>query len=137
MPRPRAGEWLNDEIISWRGAGLDVVVSLLTADEAEALGLGDEPACCEQAGIRFIHFPISDRAVPSSASPVTELIGTLVTELRAGRGVGIHCRMGIGHSASLAVCVLAALGMPVEAAWQAVQQSRGLSVQTPQSSGLG
>jgi protein-tyrosine phosphatase len=48
--------------------------------------------------------------------------------LRAGRGVGIHCRIGVGRSALLAVCVLAALGVPVESAWVSVGRARGMSV---------
>ena len=29
LPRPRGGDWLRDETMAWREAGLDVVVSLL------------------------------------------------------------------------------------------------------------
>ena len=128
MPRPRAGDWLEDEVASWRRQGLDVVVSMLQQDEVVELGLGDEPRLCAEAGLRFASFPVADRGVPESKSDVSELVSELVEELRAGRGVGIHCRMGIGRSASLAVCVLAAAGTPIESAWAAVQRSRGLSV---------
>ncbi len=31
--RPRGGDWLDDEVGSWRQAGLDMMVSLLTPDE--------------------------------------------------------------------------------------------------------
>src|SRR5438445_5914218 len=33
MPRPRDGDWLENEIQSWRRSGVDVVFSLLMADE--------------------------------------------------------------------------------------------------------
>ena len=39
VPRPRGGEWLEDEIRSWKQAGVNVVVSLLTNDEITELGL--------------------------------------------------------------------------------------------------
>ena len=42
MPRPRAGDWLNDEIAGWRSEGIDVVVSLLEADEIADLGLAED-----------------------------------------------------------------------------------------------
>jgi hypothetical protein len=29
VPRPRAGDWLDDEIAAWRAEGIDLVVSLL------------------------------------------------------------------------------------------------------------
>lgn len=39
MPRPRAGDWLEDEAQSWRRQGLDVVVSLLEDNEVAELDL--------------------------------------------------------------------------------------------------
>jgi protein-tyrosine phosphatase len=128
MPRPRAGDWLEDEAQSWRRQGLDVVVSLLEDSEVDELGLADEAKACERAALRFVRFPIPDRGVPASEAAASDLVSALAAELRAGRGVGIHCRIGVGRSASLAVCVLAALGVAVEAAWVSVQRSRGLSV---------
>ncbi len=41
VPRPRGGDWLEDEVRAWRAAGIDVVVSLLTDDEVRELGLAD------------------------------------------------------------------------------------------------
>jgi protein-tyrosine phosphatase len=128
MPRPRAGDWLEDEIAFWRRQGLEVVVSLLDDGEVVELGLGDEQRLCEQAGSRFVRFPVSDRGLPDSEAAVSRVVAILAEELKAGRGVGIHCRIGVGRSACLAVCVLAALGVPVELAWAAVERSRGLSV---------
>src|SRR5260221_8734777 len=42
MPRPRAGEWLDDEIIGWQMEGIDTVVSLLELAEISELGLERE-----------------------------------------------------------------------------------------------
>jgi protein-tyrosine phosphatase len=128
MPRPRAGDWLEDEVASWRRAGLDVIVSLLEDDEIAELGLADEPASCERAGLRFMSFPIPDRGIPGSREAVSDLVAVLAAGLRAGWGAGIHCRIGVGRSALLAVCVLVALGVPVESAWASVQKARGLPV---------
>jgi hypothetical protein len=61
MPRPRAGDWLEDEVGSWRRAGLDVVVSMLQQDEVAELGLGDESRLCAKAGLHFVDFPVPDR----------------------------------------------------------------------------
>ncbi|MDB5325281.1 MAG: hypothetical protein JWM57_850 [Phycisphaerales bacterium] len=101
---------------------------MLENDEIEELRLGDEAVLCENAGMRFIHFPVGDRGTPASIAAVSKLVSGLATELRGGRAVGIYCRMGIGRSASLAVCVLAALGMVLEDAWAAMERARHLSV---------
>ena len=128
MPRPRAGDWLEDEARSWRRQGLDVVVSLLEDAEVAELGLADEARACERAGLRFIRFPVPDRGVPASESAATDLVVSLTEELRAGGGVGVHCRIGVGRSACLAVCLLVALGVAEEAAWASAQRARRLSV---------
>lgn len=39
MPRPRAGDWLADEVAGWRAEGVDVVVSLLEPHEVAGFGL--------------------------------------------------------------------------------------------------
>jgi len=128
MPRPRAGDWLAGEIDSWRRSGLNVIVSLLEESEIAELGLEQEQALCQRAGCEFLSFPISDRGVPASTEEFSALIQTLVHHLRKGRGVGIHCRMGIGRSALVAAHVVVALGMPVELAWESIEQARGLPV---------
>jgi hypothetical protein len=46
MPRPRGGDWLEDEIRALRDAGVDVIVSLLEKHEIEELDLQHEPVYC-------------------------------------------------------------------------------------------
>jgi protein-tyrosine phosphatase len=128
MPRPRAGDWLEDEVRSWRHQGLDIVVSLLEESEVAELDLADEAQTCAQVGLRWLNFPVPDCGVPASARAVSALVTALVEELRAGKGVGIHCRIGVGRSSCVAACILAALGMSLETAWGAVERARGLSV---------
>ena len=96
MARPRAGEWLRDEIAGWRKAGIDTVVSLLEASEVRELELGDEASCCEALGMEFITFPIRDRGVPTALPVTRTLINGLASKLQAGLSVAIHCRAGIG-----------------------------------------
>lgn len=128
MPRPRAGDWLEDEAASWRRQQIDTAVSLLEDDEIAELGLSEEAAACVKAGLRFVRLPVPDRGVPASELAVSALIAILIDELRQSRGIAIHCRIGVGRSASLAVCVLVTLGIPIDSAWSMVEQSRGLSV---------
>ena len=51
VPRPRGGDWLEEEVRSWREAGLDVMVSLLTYDENTELELCQEELLCRAQGI--------------------------------------------------------------------------------------
>ena len=128
MPRPRAGDWLSDEVIAWTRLGLDTILSLLEDDEIADLGLDQEPEFCRQHGIRFLRFPISDRGVPSSQEKASDLVESLVAALQRGETVGIHCRMGIGRSALIAGSVLVAIGHDSKLAWSIIEKSRGVAV---------
>src|SRR5262245_50122561 len=125
MPRPRGGDWLEDEVRSWRMAGVDVVVSLLENDEVADLQLESERELCLQNEVEYIAFPVPDRGVPSSFKTTTELVRRLEGLLSSGQNVAIHCRQGIGRSALLATCLLVASGLDVAVAFVKVQESRG------------
>jgi protein-tyrosine phosphatase len=132
-PRPRGGDWLEDEVRSWRKAGVDVVVSLLASDEVGEFDLSGEDELCRANGIQFNSFPIADRGVPLSKDAAAELVGRLVKSLTEGKNVAIHCRQGIGRAGLIAICVLIQSGSDPETAIQRVSAVRGCSVpETPE-----
>ena len=128
LPRPRGGDWLEDEVREWRLAGVDVIVSLLTSDEIADLDLVQEARLCRENGIRYLSFPITDRGVPASRQATLELAKTLETILAAGKTVAVHCRQGIGRSALIAACVLILAGTTPEVAFKRLSAARGCSV---------
>src|SRR5690348_13611226 len=92
MARPRGGDWLPDEVQTWREAGVDVVVSLLAPEEQVELGLDEEASLCQHADLAFLAFPIPDRGIPSQLAAAERLITEIVEALKAGKHVAIHCR---------------------------------------------
>ncbi|MFN0124320.1 MAG: tyrosine protein phosphatase [Blastocatellia bacterium] len=128
VPRPRGGDWLEDEVRAWADAGLQVIVSLLETDEARDLGLEHEGACCEAAGMVFISFPIVDRSVPVSRLEASALVRRLCGLLLQGKNIGVHCRQGIGRAALITASVLIAMGETPQAAIVEISAARGLSV---------
>jgi protein-tyrosine phosphatase len=128
MARPRAGDWLFDEVMGWRVEGIDTVVSLLQADEVRDLGLEPEGDLCLDQLIDFISFPIPDRGVPSSIPDAKALIQSLAERVRDGRIVAVHCRAGIGRSSLVAACILVDLGIEPERGWVMIERARGLAV---------
>jgi protein-tyrosine phosphatase len=128
LPRPRGGDWLEDDIQSLRASGVHVLVSLLTREEAMELDLADEATCCGAAGIEFLSFPFADRSVPASASDALGLVRRLAGCLSGGKAVAIHCRQGVGRSALVAACVLMSLGEGPDAAFTRVATARGCTV---------
>jgi len=128
MARPRAGEWLRDEIHAWREAGIERVVSLLEPAEVRDLELDDEARLCAAAGIEFISFPIRDRGVPSSVPVATTFVEALASSLQTGSSVAIHCRAGIGRSSLIAACILHRLGVAPDEAFEMISRARGVAV---------
>jgi len=128
MPRPRGGDWLEDEISSWQRLGIDAIVSALTREENAELDLIQEKEQCEKAGIEFLSFSIVDRGVPLSAKDTWELVRRLEQRLAQGKKIAIHCRQGVGRAALLAACVLAAGGIDAASAWQRIAAARGCAV---------
>src|SRR5215470_12397741 len=89
LPRPRGGDWLEDEIHGWRAAGIDVVVSLLTSDEIAEFNLGREGSLCEAHGIDIRPFPIVDRSVPTSRKATLDFAKRLGKLLTEGKSIAI------------------------------------------------
>ena len=128
MPRPRGGDWLEDEVRAWRDSGVDVVVSLLEPDETTELGLAAEEKLARGCHIEFVPLPIPDRGVPETRVTVSQLVDKLATDVRVGKNVAIHCRQGIGRAALVAVSLLIRLGVDAASAVDLVSTARGRAV---------
>jgi protein-tyrosine phosphatase len=128
MARPRAGEWLEDEIAAWRADDVDDVFCLLEREEVSDLGLEPEAASCSSHGIGFHSFPIPDRGVPSTLTEAQKVAEHIFELGRAGKSVAIHCRAGIGRAALIAAAALVCAGLAPRAAFAAIAEARRLDV---------
>ena len=99
------GEVRPDEWPALAQAGVRAAVDL--RDEAV-----DDAAALAQLGIGHLHLPTPDHHAPSQAA-----LDRGVAFVRAAGGpVLVHCREGVGRSATLALCVLVDAGdAPLEA----------------------
>jgi protein-tyrosine phosphatase len=128
MPCPRGGEWLETDMRALQAECVDILVSLLTAQEIKELDLSQEPELCRNHGIEYRSFPIPDRDVPPSFPLVLDFTRKLERELSAGKAIAIHCRVGIGRSSLLAACVLVVNGKSAIDAFNQIRQARGCHV---------
>lgn len=128
VARPRGGDWLCDELSALSQEGIDVLVSMLTEEEADELGLHRESDGCEAAAIKFVNLPIPDRSVPLDKDDFLRSVEHLAEMVRAGRSLGVHCRASIGRSSVLAVSILVRLGWDADKAFYAVESARGCSI---------
>ncbi len=128
MPRPRGGDWLEDEIRKLKVDGVQVIVSLLERSEVQQLGLNNEEATCRKHQIEFINFSIVDRDVPSDQSATNDLVSVLKKNILDGRKTVIHCRMGIGRSTIIAGVILLEFEMSVEQIINKIREIRKIEV---------
>jgi protein-tyrosine phosphatase len=128
VPRPRGGDWLEDEASAWANAGLDVIVSMLEHDEVESFGLEREAEFCRLNGIKFFSFPIIDRSVPILDNNFFSLLERLKMMLSQGKSVGIHCRQSIGRAPLLAAFLMISFGVETNEAFSQLSLARGLQV---------
>jgi protein-tyrosine phosphatase len=128
MPRPRGNDWLPDDLRILRQAGVNVIVSALTASEAEELGLNTEAQECTQNGLIFISFPIEDRSLPMDQTKFDSMVDQLLQYSGDGKAIAVHCRAGIGRSSLIVACLLAKMGLSAEAAFQTIEATRGRPV---------
>jgi|SRR5208282_82614 len=126
--RPRGGDWLEDEMASWRRAGIDTVLSLLTPEEEQDLGLKREAQEAKAKGMQFASLPIPDRLVPASESEVAAALDRIDADLSAGKNVVIHCRQGVGRTGLIAACLLVNRGVSPGSAVDALTAARGVHV---------
>lgn len=128
LARPQGDDALQSEIQSWREAGIDVVVSLLTEADNSYLGLSAEAELCRSNGLEFISFPIRDFGVPDSPDETLQLVRKLNDLLTKGKNIGFHCQGGIGRSPLIASCVLMFSGVSAERAFELVSVARGYPI---------
>jgi protein-tyrosine phosphatase len=128
VPRPRGGDWLADELSAIRAAGIDVLVSMLKPEEQSELGLEEEAKLCEQIGLKFLSYPVSDRETPQSLAGFRMFIEELRLLLAEGKAIATHCRASIGRASVVLACVLADEGESVAQVFERLSRARGMNV---------
>ena len=126
--RPRGGDWLEAEIIGWKQAGINTVISLLEAHEESELDLRGEAAGVRHQQLEFVSFPIPDRQVPRSEAELADALEKIERSLTGGKNVLIHCRQGVGRTGLVAACLLVKKGISPGAAVGKLSGARGVVV---------
>jgi protein-tyrosine phosphatase len=127
VPRPRGEDWLDDEMLALREAGIDAVISMLEKNEnneARMLGLEREAIPAELASLGFVNFPIPDRGTPLEKATFENFLENIEYFPANGKRVGIYCRASIGRSSVTAAGLLIRSGVPAKDAWLQISISR-------------
>lgn len=120
---------------SWEEVRIHAIQEIICLAESEEVLTGSPPYAAALSAktvpCSVVSFAIPDRAIPGDREAFWSLASSIVTKLRAGGRVLIHCKAGIGRTGTLATCVLLALGQRQVKAQRAVSRS-GSCPETPE-----
>ena len=90
--------------------GFDVLVTLLEEKELEELSVPNLREIVIQAGLESLWLPIGDQDIPKDILAFDRLINAIVSKVKEGKKVIIHCKKGKGRTGTIATCCLIKLG---------------------------
>ena len=129
MSRPLGGDDLMEEIEHWKKLAINTIVSFLTDEENEELGLQYERMDCRREGFDFIKFPIEDRQTPDSYLKTKELLNNLIEKINQNQKILMHCRGGIGRVSIISAIVLSTLNkVSARQSFENISKIRGIHV---------
>lgn len=129
MSRPLGGDDLMEEIKYWKKLEVNTIVSFLTDEENEELGLECERMDCRKEGFDFIKFPIENHHVPDSYLKTKELANNLIDKINQNNKILMHCRGGIGRVSIISASILSILqNVSVKQSFENISKIRGLDV---------
>ncbi len=105
---------ISDDLGVLKENSIQTIVSLLSLEELEQLGLSSLFAKIKRFGFEHIHFSIKDRSIPRNKVEFEKLISYLIEKISAGHIVFIHCNAGLGRSGLLAALICKSMNVSLD-----------------------
>jgi len=122
--RPQGFEQLEAEISQLCHQNINLIVSLLEANEIEEFGLSKEEFYCKKYNIKFESLPIRDNFIPGFQRFVDK-IDRVFLEINSIENFVIHCNHGLGRSGLFVAGLLLKSGMNLDRALETIELRRG------------
>jgi protein-tyrosine phosphatase len=121
---------LTPDMEGLKAAGVDVLVCTIEHHEFAEQKIEAYFDEAQRLGIEVLWFPIPDHGAPSDMAHARSIVSEIVTLLRYGKKVVIHCRAGIGRTGCMAACVMVRLGYLPKEAISVIRTTRARTVDT-------
>lgn len=133
-PMPgRGGPYARDlaEVLAWRPS---LALTMTTLEELAAKGAQGLPGDLAEAGVTWLHLPISDYGAPVGATLAAwPAASAQVRQVLAGGGrVWVHCMGGCGRSGTAVLRLMVEKGEAPGAALERLRAVRPCAVETPE-----
>jgi protein-tyrosine phosphatase len=133
------GAWARDldaDLLRLRDEhGTSTLVTLLTDEELVWARIERLSQACRAHGIEQLRLPIRDGGVPEDPAALAWLVAQILSRLRAGKTVVVHCMGGLGRSGLVAACTLVAAGHRPARAIADVRKARPGAIETTAQEG--
>ena len=118
-----------DAVAAWNAA---VIVTLVEDHELDSLGVPQLGAEVAARHMDWLHLPIADVSAPDAGFEAawTQAGEGLRARLRAGFGVLVHCKGGLGRAGTIAARLMVELGCDPAEAVKAVRAARPGAIET-------
>ncbi|MCH2341322.1 cyclin-dependent kinase inhibitor 3 family protein [Pseudomonas sp. NPDC047963] len=127
------GASLTDALAALKQAGAAGVITLKPQTELDANDAGQISKQCEALGLAWYHLPVADEQLPLEdfGRQWKQARQPILTQLKAGDSLAIHCKGGSGRTGLIAARILIEAGIAREAAVDQVQALRPKAIQHP------
>lgn len=132
-PLPGSGGSMAEDLLHIRDWKPSLVITLTTLAEETDAGLTNLGARLQDAGARWVHFPVDISGAPALARSETwhQASKIALSALRGGGRVLIHSARGRGRSGMAALRLMVEAGEPPDQALERLRALRPCAVETP------
>jgi len=111
---------------------IDTIVTLNEDHELAQLHIPDLRSKITELNMESLQFQITDMSTPTSedGNKFVSLVLQVVTRLKAGKRVAVHCKAGKGRTGLFVACCLVSMGMMPRNAVEIVRRARAGTIQT-------
>lgn len=111
--------------------GIQTIVTLVRTEELVSMKIPHMLSRIRELGMESVHFPIIDKWIPDDLLAMIKCVLEMVSQVKRGRVMLVHCNGGKGRTGLLVVACLMALGMGLDEGVDLIREARPGMIYNP------